>query len=526
MEGPLQLSPGQVIQGQTLVEKLGEGGFGEVWKASYYGQDVAVKFFHRRDRLEGSRRESIAQYVLGRLKPEDGGRFFPRVEHFDLDAIPSYMRMEFIEAKSLNHHFTKQAPFELGRALRIAEDLLSALVVVHDMGFVHGDLSASNVLVYADDRVKLIDVGYGVLFQESVDPASWPGHVARSTAMTLGVSVGAATPLYSAPERFTEEFLAPGVGKRADVFSFGKLLYQILSWESPSTVKPISRKVAALGAAWDDFVFKCVSERPQDRFADAREALAALQDLAIIVEAEPSADRTDTKVRKSLGKFRSLVEIALADRVLTQAEMDYLREKAAQMGIPQDEAGRIIQEMTPPPPAPVIAPPVWTPPPPIVPELQGATVRCPRCTQPNIVPSGASASFYACSACGANLGVSQTSCPSCGRELMPSRGRLGGGSLALITVSLCLGIAFTSDRDVGPGALCAAMGFAAIVGLAAPKRTTWKCLFCRRSYPDTGAGRPGPATGGGFGCVAAIIIAVAIAFILFVASSMGRHGPW
>ncbi len=512
MEGPLQLNPGQVIQGQTLVEKLGEGGFGEVWKANYYGQDVAVKFFHRRDRLEGARRESIAQYALGRLKPEDGGRFFPRVEHFDLDANPSYMRMEFVDGKSLNHHFTKQAQFEMGRALRIAEDLLSALVVVHDMGFVHGDLSASNVLVCADDKVKLIDVGYGVLFQESVD-------VERSTAMTLGVSVGAATPLYSAPERFTQEFLAPGVGKRADVFSFGKLLYQLLTWESPSTVKPISRKVSPLGGTWDDFVFQCVSEKAQDRFADAREALAAFQELAIRVEAEPSMDRTDTKVRRSLGKFRSLVEIALADRVITQAEIDYLHEKAAQMGIARDEADRVVQEMSPPPPAPIVVQPAWAPPPPLVPQMEGTTVRCPRCTQANILPAGASAAFFACSACGANLGVSQTGCPGCGRELVPSRGRIGGGATALIVVALVVGFGLSNDTEFGPGAVCAAIGLAVVIAIAAPKRTVWKCLFCRRSFPDTGGGRPGPAAGG-LGCVAAVIITVAITAIIIFAASM------
>ncbi len=506
-EGGLNLQPGQVIQGQTLVEKLGEGGFGEVWKAEYYGQAVAVKFFHHRDRLEGSRRESIAQYVLGRLKHEDGGRFFPRVEHFDLEATPPYMRMEFVDGKSLNHHFTKQAQFEMGKALRVAENLLAGLVVIHDMGFVHGDLSASNVLVQPDEKVKLIDVGYGVLFQESVD-------LARSTAMSMGVSVGAATPLYSAPERFTPEFLAPDVGKRSDIYSFGKLLYQLLTWESPTTVKPVSRKVSTLGAAWDDFIFQCVADRPQERFADARAALAAFQEVPVGVEVVHTDDRTDTKVRKSLGKFRSLVEIALADRVLTGQEREYLHQKAEQMGIPFQEAEGIIQELSRAPAA--AAPP---PPPLVIPRVEGVTVSCRRCTQPNIVPPGTNPSFYACSACGANLGVSQSGCPQCGRELMPQRG--GVGVLATVVILAALGIGFVGaqEHEIGPCFLVAAIGFAMIVALMAPKKQVWRCVFCRRNYANPA--NPKPVTGGGaFGCLAWIVLIIALIIIFGLASSM------
>ncbi|GEM_PF-7091397 len=529
MEGALNLQPGQIVQGQTLVEKLGEGGFGEVWRAEYYGQAVAVKFFHRSDRLEGSRRESIAQYVLGRLKHEDGGRFFPRVEHFDLDATPPYMRMELVEGKSLNHHFTKQAQFELGKALRVAENLLAGLVVIHDLGFVHGDLSASNVLVQPDEKVKLIDVGYGVLFQESVD-------LARSTAMTMGVSVGAATPLYSAPERFSPEFLLPDVGKRTDLYSFGKLLYQMLTWESPTTVKPVSRRVSSLGAAWDDFIFKCVADRPQDRFADARAALAAYQELPIGVEVVPTADRTDTKVRRGLGKFRSLVEIALADRVLTSQEREYLHQKAEQMGIPFQEAEQVIQELAlsagtlpAPPPLPPAPPLVgvqngWTasPPPLVVPRIEGVTVACRRCSQPNIVPPGTNPSFYACSACGANLGVSQSGCPNCGRELIKKSGGVGCGALLVIGIALVVGFAGSTEREIGPCMLIGGAGFAVLVAILAPKKTVWGCLSCRRNYDNLGA--PQQASGGaGLGClIVGILAAAAIAIGLIVEEG----GPW
>jgi hypothetical protein len=120
------------------------------------------------------------------------------------------------------------------------------------------------VLVTPSREVRLIDVGYGALFDSAAD-------VALSTT-TEDAPAGVASPLYSAPERFRLD--AGGVGKPSDVFSFGKLLYHTITGEQPFVIKPVSLKFRALGAAWDDFVFKCLEEKPENRFADGAAALA------------------------------------------------------------------------------------------------------------------------------------------------------------------------------------------------------------------------------------------------------------
>jgi hypothetical protein len=185
------------------------------------------------------------------------------VDHLDLDADPPYLRMEFIEGAPLESLLSDPALTIDGR-LALAEQILDALAAVHAHEFVHGDLSPLNVLVTPSREVRLIDVGYGALFDATSD-------VALSTT-TEDRPAGVASPLYSAPERF--RIAADGCGKPSDVFSFGKLLYHMISGEQPFVIKPVSLKFPALGRAWDEFVFKCLEEKPEARFADASVALA------------------------------------------------------------------------------------------------------------------------------------------------------------------------------------------------------------------------------------------------------------
>ncbi len=256
------LAVGGSIHGHKLLEKVGRGHYGEVWRAEYMGHEVALKIFSGDRKPAHLRREVFAQYALGRLDGQEG-RWFPRVEHLDLDAEPPFLRMEFIEGSPLEERLSNPS-LSLDERLSIGEQILRALAAVHQHDFVHGDLSPLNVLVTPSRDVRLIDVGYGALFDSSAD-------VALSTT-NEDQPAGVASPLYSAPERFK---LDPGgLGKPSDIFSFGKLLYHMITGEQPFVIKPVSLKFPALGAKWDDFVFKCLEEKPEGRFADGAAALA------------------------------------------------------------------------------------------------------------------------------------------------------------------------------------------------------------------------------------------------------------
>lgn len=261
------LKSGGWIHNHKLLEKLGEGGYGEVWKAEYFGAPVALKIFTRAERLASIRDEAVAQYRLGRLEGRDG-RHFPRVEHIDVEARPPYMRMEIVAGVSLEAYLKANPRGGVMDRLLLARQILEGLEVIHRMGFVHGDLSPGNILVTSDATVKIIDVGFGAVFQP-VDQVERSGE-----ASSL---LGAASPSYSAPERGRLKFRE--CGKQCDVFSFGKVLYRILTGREPHTLVPLTKVYPALVPDWDDFLYRCVEEDPERRFADGQAALEAFQAL-------------------------------------------------------------------------------------------------------------------------------------------------------------------------------------------------------------------------------------------------------
>ena len=257
-----QAAVGDLLHGHRLHEKLGEGRYGVVWRAEFQGRPVALKVYSGGRPRAQLKREAFAQHALGRLPGEDG-RWFPRIEHVDLDAEPPYIRMELIDGVPLEELLANPA-LSLDERLAVGERVLQAVAAVHRADFVHGDLSPLNVLVTADRQVRLIDVGFGAAADE-VD-------IALSATQEDSPDAGVASPLYSAPERFRLD--APGgLGRPADVFSFGKLLYRLITGEQPFVIKPVSLKFRALGTKWDDFLFRCLEEKPEARFPDADAAL-------------------------------------------------------------------------------------------------------------------------------------------------------------------------------------------------------------------------------------------------------------
>ncbi|MBI4564937.1 MAG: protein kinase [Planctomycetes bacterium] len=259
-----EIRAGHMIAGHRLLERIGSGRFGEVWKADYQGRNVALKLFDTRLHPDHVRREAFAQSSLSRLDGRSG-RFFPRIEAVELDHTPPYLRMELVEGRSLEDVLAERT-LPLSDRLALGRNILEALAVAHGHGFVHGDLSPGNVLIAADGSVKLIDVGFGGRSEEGMRDIERSGEADEQW-------MGVASPLYAAPERFRAEFLAGGA-KAADVFSFGKILYALMTGETPLVIKPVSRKRPALSAAWDDFLFRCLEEDPGRRFSDAPAALA------------------------------------------------------------------------------------------------------------------------------------------------------------------------------------------------------------------------------------------------------------
>jgi eukaryotic-like serine/threonine-protein kinase len=225
------MSPPSSIAHYRLTAKLGEGGMGAVYRATdtKLHRDVAVKvlpdsFGQDPDRMARFERES---HVLASLN------------HPNIAAIHGVEEraivMELVEGNTLS------GPMPLEEALPIIHQLIDALEYAHEKGVIHRDLKPANIKVTPEGRVKILDFGLAkALSPENVagDPASSPTLTMRATI--AGVMMGTAA--YMAPEQARGQ----SVDKRADIWAFGVVLYEMVTGRQLFSGETVSDTIAAV----------------------------------------------------------------------------------------------------------------------------------------------------------------------------------------------------------------------------------------------------------------------------------------
>ena len=216
-----KLAPGDRLLDYKLIERLGEGGFGEVFKAEHevLGRTVAIKIPRDQGSLNALRHEGVVQASLEHAN-------IVRTLELSLSHDPPYVAMEFVDGCSLAELIRQEGALPWRRAARVLLDVARALAHAHSRGVVHGDVKPGNVLVERSrkGRVLLTDFGLG----RTCDPQ---GSVAISRSLELATSNGAVqgTIRYLAPEILRGE--TPDA--RADLYSFGVLLFETLTGRLP-----------------------------------------------------------------------------------------------------------------------------------------------------------------------------------------------------------------------------------------------------------------------------------------------------
>jgi protein kinase-like protein/WD40 repeat protein len=203
-------SVGDKLGPYKIESRLGSGGMGDVYKAfdTRLGRAVAIKV-SKEQFSERFDREARAIAALNH----------PNICTLH-DVGPNYLVMELVEGPTLADRI-KPGPVPLAEALRIARQIADALEAAHEKGIVHRDLKPGNIKVKRDGTVKVLDFGLATRVGGPVQEDS------TATMTTPGTILGTAA--YMAPEQARGEVL----DKRADIWAFGVVLYEMLTGKQP-----------------------------------------------------------------------------------------------------------------------------------------------------------------------------------------------------------------------------------------------------------------------------------------------------
>jgi len=257
-----------------LLALIGAGGMGEVWTArdTRLNRIVAIKRL-KVEHAERFKREARAIAALNH----------PHICQI-YDVGPDYLVMEYLEGAPL------KGPLPAEEGVRLAIQIADALDAAHRKGIVHRDLKPGNILVSAGD-VKLLDFGLAKM----EDPS--PGSDTFST-LTVGLTepgVVVGTVAYMSPEQAQGQV----VDARSDIFSFGLVLYQLLSAKRAfagetafATMSAIVRDEPpplAAPATLERIVNRCLRKSPSERFQTMTEIRKALEQISVkAVDEQPS----------------------------------------------------------------------------------------------------------------------------------------------------------------------------------------------------------------------------------------------
>jgi tetratricopeptide (TPR) repeat protein len=293
-EGGIPIELGQQLLHYRLIEKLGEGGMGVVYRATdtKLGRDVALKLLPvsvaaHAERFERFRREARAMASLNHPN-------IVTIHSVEETAEHRFLTMELIRGAPLDR-LIPQDGLPVDQLYSLAIQLADALSAAHDNGIVHRDLKPGNVMVDETSVLKVLDFGLAKL-DEAVSSAGTDTDTPTEMITREGVVMG--TVPYMSPEQVS----ARPVDHRSDLFSLGIILYEMASGARPFTGNSSMELASAilrdpappLGGvpdALERLIANCLQKEPGDRIQSAERIAKELRTLqSVPAEPQPAAE--------------------------------------------------------------------------------------------------------------------------------------------------------------------------------------------------------------------------------------------
>ena len=287
---------GETLAHYRIVDKLGEGGMGVLYRArdARLGRDVALKLLHS-DTPEGSSRrrrlvqEARAASALNHphiVTVYDVGRAALQGREVD------FIAMECVEGRTL-HAVMAERALAVGETLDYAIQIAEALAVAHGAGLIHRDLKPANLMLARADQVKVLDFGLAKPVDAGPERELGPTETAEGSSITTDPSLSrpgalVGTVAYMSPEQVEGKTL----DGRSDLFSLGVVLYEMLAGrrpfvgnsqvslvasilrDPPPPLRPLRKQVPR---DLERVVRRCLAKAPADRYASAGELLLDLE---------------------------------------------------------------------------------------------------------------------------------------------------------------------------------------------------------------------------------------------------------
>jgi eukaryotic-like serine/threonine-protein kinase len=295
---------GEVVSHYRIVEKLGEGGMGVVYRAedTLLRRAVALKFLPAR--LSGnpelrSRLIREARAAAALSHPNICTIF----EINQTDAGAPFIAMELVRGETLTSVIARSGQLPLKQVVHVAVQVADALAEAHSRGIVHRDLKPQNVMISSDGQV--LDFGLAKFLELAAESEDAIQQTASGDLTAQGRIIG--TPAYMSPE----QVLGRTLDNRSDVFSFGIMLYQMtagkLPFEGPTVTatlakilesEPVPASVirSALPSDLERIIQRCLRKEPKERFNDTRDLALDVSELQKSI----TSNSSDTRHPKNL----------------------------------------------------------------------------------------------------------------------------------------------------------------------------------------------------------------------------------